>query len=76
VARRARILVATGLAIAVLVGGVVAWFDRADWKALLLFGSMVGVAAWGWARRPVQVEHGVNVATGNADAPVSKGPAG
>jgi hypothetical protein len=26
------------------------WLDSQDWKKLLLFGGMVGVAAWGWGR--------------------------
>ena len=29
---------------------VVVWLDSQDWKKLLLFGGIVGIAAWGWGR--------------------------
>jgi hypothetical protein len=47
---RARIVVALGLLAVVALGVVIVWLDSQDWKKLLLFGGIVGVAAWGWGR--------------------------
>lgn len=47
---RARIVIALGSAAALSLLGVVVWLDSQDWKKLLLFGGIVGVAAWGWGR--------------------------
>jgi len=58
---RARIVIALGLLAVVALFVVVVWLDSQDWKKLLLFGGIVGVAAWGWgrevpatAKRPVE----------------------
>jgi len=58
---RARIVIALGLVAVAALLAVVLWLDSQDWKKLLLFGAMVGVAAWGWgreapatAKRPVE----------------------
>ena len=47
---RARIVIALGLVAVAALLAVVVWLDSQDWKKLLLFGGMVGVAAWGWGR--------------------------
>ena len=68
---RARIVVGIGLLVAALVLAVVAWTDPSDWKPLLLFTGVVGIAAWGWgrgARIPARAPHV------HADAPVPKEP--
>ena len=47
---RARIVIALGLVAVAALLAVVVWLDIQDWKKLLLFGGVVGVAAWGWGR--------------------------
>lgn len=47
---RARIVIALGLAAVAALLVAVLWLDSQDWKKLLLFGGIVGVAAWGWGR--------------------------
>jgi hypothetical protein len=58
---RARIVIALGSAAVLSLLGVVMWLDSQDWKKLLLFGGIVGVAAWGWGREaPAAVKHPVD----------------
>lgn len=60
---RARIVIALGSAAVLSLLGVVAWLDSQDWKKLLLFGGIVGVAAWGWGREaPAAVKRPVEAA--------------
>lgn len=47
---RARVAIALGLLAVVALFVVVVWLDSQDWKKLLLFAGIVGVAAWGWGR--------------------------
>ena len=55
---RARIVIALGLVAVAALLAVVLWLDSQDWKKLLLFAGMVGVAAWGWGREaPAPVKH-------------------
>lgn len=55
---RARIVIALGSAAVLSLLAVVVWLDSQDWKKLLLFGGIVGVAAWGWGREaPAAVAH-------------------
>jgi len=57
---RARIVIALGSTAVLSLLGVVVWLDSQDWKKLLLFGGIVGVAAWGWGREaPATVKHPV-----------------
>jgi hypothetical protein len=75
-ARRARIIVWTGLAIAALALCAVLWLDHPDWKPLLLFAAVVGVAARGWTRSSAPVESRVEAPVLYADAPAPKEPVG
>jgi hypothetical protein len=75
-ARRARILVWAGLATAALVLGALLWLDRPDWKPLLLFAAVVGVAARGWTRGSAPVASRVDAPALDADAPTPKEPVG
>ncbi len=45
---RARIAMTAGLSAVVLLFVAVAWLDGDDWRKLLLFAGIVGVAAFGW----------------------------
>jgi hypothetical protein len=44
---RLRIVLATGLAAVATTVIVATWLGGADWRRLLLFAGVVGVAAWG-----------------------------
>jgi hypothetical protein len=60
---RARIVIALGLVAVAALLAVILWLDSQDWKKLLLFGGIVGVAAWGWGREaPAAVKHPVDEA--------------
>jgi hypothetical protein len=66
-----RIAIALGLlAVAALFVGIV-WLDSQDWKKLLLFAGIVGVAAWGWGREvPETAKQRVDAAiAGDASTP-------
>jgi hypothetical protein len=68
---RARIAVTLGLLAVVALFVVVVWLDSQDWRKLLLFGGIVGVAAWGWGREvPAAAKRPVEAAiTDDAAAP-------
>ncbi len=68
---RARIVIALGLVAVAALLAVVVWLDSQDWKKLLLFGGMVGVAAWGWGREvPAAAKQPVDAAiAGDASTP-------
>lgn len=42
---RARVLIACALAVVVALLALVLWLDSTDWRRLLLFGAIVGIAA-------------------------------
>jgi hypothetical protein len=47
---RARLLIACALTAVVALLALVAWLNSADWRRLLLFGCIVGIAALGGRR--------------------------
>ncbi|WP_159016708.1 hypothetical protein [Cognatiluteimonas profundi] len=44
---RVRVVIALGLAAVAIMVVVATWLGGADWRKLLLFAGIVGVAAWG-----------------------------
>lgn len=56
VGMRARVLIASALTAVAALLALVVWLDTSDWRRLLLFGCIVGMAALGGGRTaPVAV---------------------
>ena len=50
IGRRARLLIACALTAVVALLALLVWLNSADWRRLLLFGCIVGIAALGGRR--------------------------